>query len=267
MKKLACTVLIAVMILGISAAAYAGSWQNDGNGWWYRNDDGSYPADTWQWIDGNGDGYAECYFFYNDGYMAHNNSIDGYYLNNDGQWELDGVVQRKAVGTTASSAAPAAQTAVSLYRSAVQNNSWNSRGVAAKEFALVDVDNNGVLEISVTSYEGRDDMVNSFLYLDGTGLRKEEFGEIEYIDSADTARSMIFTGRTRGKAVCAAYAYNPVSGITYLDTWFLGYGDAENEARYEKYGTGMKLLHFVEATPENINYYLSGNGRATGFEN
>ena len=71
--------------LAISAAmtvtAFAGQWRSDTNGWWYQNDDGSYPAGTWQWIDGNGDGIAECYYFYPDGYMAYNNDVDGYHLN------------------------------------------------------------------------------------------------------------------------------------------------------------------------------------------
>ena len=33
--------------------SFAGEWKSDNNGWWYQNDDGSYPKNTWQWIDGN----------------------------------------------------------------------------------------------------------------------------------------------------------------------------------------------------------------------
>ena len=32
--------------------SFAGEWKSDNNGWWYQNDDGSYPKNTWQWIDG-----------------------------------------------------------------------------------------------------------------------------------------------------------------------------------------------------------------------
>ena len=38
-------------------------WILDGNGWWYRNADGSYPYSTWQYIDG------EWYYFDANGYM------------------------------------------------------------------------------------------------------------------------------------------------------------------------------------------------------
>ena len=87
---------------GISAAfsgitAYAGAWKQDGTGWWYQNDDGSYPT-GWQWLDGNGDGTAECYYFYDNGYMAANTEVDGYLLNADGQWtHHDGTVYTKQV--------------------------------------------------------------------------------------------------------------------------------------------------------------------------
>ena len=38
--------------------AYAGQWMQDGNGWWWQNDDGSYPTAKWQWIDGDADGIS-----------------------------------------------------------------------------------------------------------------------------------------------------------------------------------------------------------------
>ena len=95
MRKLASVILGFTAVCAMSVTAFAGTWQSDTSGWWYRRDDGSYPAGTWEWIDSNGDGAAECYYFYSDGYMAHNNDIDGYYVNDDGQWEVDGKVQIK----------------------------------------------------------------------------------------------------------------------------------------------------------------------------
>ena len=41
----------------------------NGYGWWYDNGDGTYPVSCWQWIDGNGDGLAECYCFNEEGYL------------------------------------------------------------------------------------------------------------------------------------------------------------------------------------------------------
>lgn len=86
-----------VLTLTLSMTAMAGQWKQDQIGWWYQNDDGSWYADCWQWIDGNGDGVAECYYFAADGYLVVDGIADGYTVNSDGAWTENGVVQRKAV--------------------------------------------------------------------------------------------------------------------------------------------------------------------------
>ena len=69
MKKTALAgVCAAAMTISMGLTAFGGQWRSDANGWWYQNEDGSYPADAWQWIDGNSDGAAECYFFDSQGY-------------------------------------------------------------------------------------------------------------------------------------------------------------------------------------------------------
>ena len=65
------TVPVLSVLLSIMAAmpVYAGQWLQDGNGWRWKNDNGSYPENCWQWLDGNQDGMAEHYYFGPDGYM------------------------------------------------------------------------------------------------------------------------------------------------------------------------------------------------------
>ena len=78
----------------LSSVAFAGQWQSDSIDWWWQNDDGSYPVNQWQWIDGNQDGISECYYFGIDGYMfANTTTPDGYIVNSDGAWILSGIVQ------------------------------------------------------------------------------------------------------------------------------------------------------------------------------
>lgn len=74
--------------------AFAGEWkQTDGRYWW-QNDDGTYPANTWQWIDGNQDGVAECYYFDQNGYLLTNTTTpDSCTVNAEGCWTVDGVIQ------------------------------------------------------------------------------------------------------------------------------------------------------------------------------
>lgn len=84
-----------------SATVYAGTWEQNTQGWWYNNGDGTWPASTWQWIDGNGDGNAECYYFDANGYCLMNRMApDGYSVNADGAWTVNGTVQTKKVGIT-----------------------------------------------------------------------------------------------------------------------------------------------------------------------
>ena len=98
-KPMAKRALLAMGLAGIMAAGYptavfAGEWRQDSTGYWWQNDDGSYPKAAWQWLDDNRDGVAECYYFGQDGYMAANTEIDGYQVNGDGAWTVDGVVQK-----------------------------------------------------------------------------------------------------------------------------------------------------------------------------
>ena len=92
-KKMKLMVLTAVLTLGAAMTSYAGWKQND-TGYWWQNDDGSYPTSSWHWLDGNGDGIAECYYFDGNGYMAANTTTpDGYTVDGSGAWVVDGVVQ------------------------------------------------------------------------------------------------------------------------------------------------------------------------------
>ncbi len=69
--------------LGYSGAMdemYRGSWMSDNTGWWYCDIDGWYPTSRWLKIDG------AWYYFYSDGYMAANTTVDGYKVNASGAW-------------------------------------------------------------------------------------------------------------------------------------------------------------------------------------
>lgn len=98
-KKLA--VLGITLGLSVLSAmpAFAGQWKQDATGWWYQNEDGSYPTSTWKWIDGNNDGIAESYYFNESGYIVVNTSVEGYTVNADGAWTVNGIVQTKQVNS------------------------------------------------------------------------------------------------------------------------------------------------------------------------
>jgi type II secretory pathway pseudopilin PulG len=86
-------VLVAFTFL-ISLTSFAAAWQSNEQGWWYLHDDGTYPVSTWEWIDGNDDGIAECYYFDANGYCLMNTQApDGSYVDANGAWIENGVVQ------------------------------------------------------------------------------------------------------------------------------------------------------------------------------
>ena len=95
-RKLLTIVGTAFLTLGITVTALAGVWKQDDIGWWYQEGDGSYPVDTWKWIDGNNDGVEECYYFDSTGYLLTSiTTPDGYQVNENGAWIVGSDVQRK----------------------------------------------------------------------------------------------------------------------------------------------------------------------------
>ena len=96
MKKFIGLAAVAAFSSIMASSAMAGTWKQNNVGWWFDNGNGTYPASTWQWIDGNNDGIAECYYFDRAGYMLANTSTpDGYQVNASGAWVQNGAVQTK----------------------------------------------------------------------------------------------------------------------------------------------------------------------------
>lgn len=91
---------LAVAVTGTTMTAYADGWKHNQTGWWYEasSEPMGWYNNGWHWIDGNGDGTAESYYFAPDGYALTNTTTpDGYQVNADGAWIVDGVVQSRAV--------------------------------------------------------------------------------------------------------------------------------------------------------------------------
>ena len=89
---------VMTLTMSITAFAHTGVWQQDGTGWWWQRQNGNYPTNQWVWIDGNADNIVECYYFGPDGYMLANTTTpDGYTVDANGAWTVNGVVQSRAM--------------------------------------------------------------------------------------------------------------------------------------------------------------------------
>ena len=138
MKKWKAALAVIPMAAALSFPAFAGEWHLDMNGWWYETDDGSYYRNGWQWIDGNQDGWAECYYFNNQGYVSvRTRQVDGWEVNEDGAWTVDGEIQRKYVPVPGMENDPAA---VEADRTAYEKN---------ENLTTADVDANYVMTMEM----------------------------------------------------------------------------------------------------------------------
>ena len=92
-------IIIVSLICNSVTWTYAGQWIGDGVGLFYFYDDGTY-ATGWRWLDTNADSVAECYRFAPNGYLIVNASTsDGKFVNEKGQWIVDGKVQQIMTST------------------------------------------------------------------------------------------------------------------------------------------------------------------------
>ena len=80
--------------LSFSTMTAFADWKQEGNTWKYQNSEGKYATSTWQWING------KSYCFDSNGNMyANTTTPDGYTVNADGAWTVNGVVQTKTETT------------------------------------------------------------------------------------------------------------------------------------------------------------------------
>ena len=73
-------------------------WQQINGAWYYFDASGRMLANKWEWVDGNKDGTAECYLFSPTGAAYMNTATpDGYIVDINGAWIVDGTPQTKSV--------------------------------------------------------------------------------------------------------------------------------------------------------------------------
>lgn len=81
LTKLLSSSLIVFSLFALAPIAASAEWRQNQNGWWYT--EGNSWAIGWRLING------KWYYFYTNGYMAHDTTIDGYKLGSDGAWISD----------------------------------------------------------------------------------------------------------------------------------------------------------------------------------
>ena len=75
LTKVIASLLVVASVLTLNPIGASASWRQNSKGWWYTVES---AATGWMKIDG------KWYYFYSDGYMAHDTIIDGFKLGSDG---------------------------------------------------------------------------------------------------------------------------------------------------------------------------------------
>lgn len=95
MKKAIAIVIATATMASQAMPAMAAEWKQNEIGYWYQEDNGSYPTNSWKWING------KCYYFDSNGYMLANTTTpDGYTVDATGAWTVNGAVQTQSTGQT-----------------------------------------------------------------------------------------------------------------------------------------------------------------------
>ncbi|MGI5984048.1 MAG: hypothetical protein ACOX8F_11625 [Sakamotonia sp.] len=160
MKKIWVCGLAAAMSAAVTVPAFAGTWKQDlsrpavqdgTSGWWYQNDDGTYPANGWFWLDGDQNGVAESYRFDGNGWMFASSVVDGFEVNENGAWTVDGVVQTKyaepgSTGNSGETESPAAgagmtdeeayEAIISLKETYPEGKKWTNENTFRRNFSI-----------------------------------------------------------------------------------------------------------------------------------
>lgn len=94
-KRLLAIVIATATMASQAMPAFAAEWKQNEIGYWYQEDNGSYPTNSWKWINGR------CYYFDSNGYMLANTTTpDGYTVDASGAWTVNGVVQTQSTEQT-----------------------------------------------------------------------------------------------------------------------------------------------------------------------
>ena len=96
MAKFLLAISVAFLLSALPSFSVGFTKGTSRDAWWYDLGNENYLRSTWQWIDTDSDGVAECYYFDADGWMYTDTTTpDGYTVDENGAWTVDSVVQTR----------------------------------------------------------------------------------------------------------------------------------------------------------------------------
>ena len=225
--------------------AFASGWTKgiSKNAWWFDFGNGDYFKSSWQWIDGNQDGIAECYCFDENGWMYENTiTPDGYTVNENGAWTVNNIVQTKP-----SDLIP-------------KNNTNNSVNTANNNFTETrnNKDNQGNEDFSEKQDEYRADLLRRVnKYREKKGLNSLE--ENDYLNEMAQTRAEELSiryshARPEGGILIGTYGVNGEIGMKEANTPREAFLAWKNSKQHNKAMLDREFLTF------GSGYYVDEKG-------
>lgn len=165
-------VCTAVLTMALGITSFAGQWNWSEYGWWYDQGDGTYAQPGWHWIDGNNDGIAECYYFNDYGYcVPWAATPDGYFLDGNGAWVVNGAVQTQAVQTTSQT-----QQSQTQQNQAQEEPKEEEKDAVCGTYRGTFTDNHGKTGVDLSIFEEDGDLKAEFIFYNIEGQTNAKDG-------------------------------------------------------------------------------------------
>ena len=222
------------------------------NAWWYDLGNGNYYKSSWQWIDGNHDGIAECYCFDENGWMFENAiTPDRFTVNENGAWTVDNIVQTKSANLIS------------------QNNTNNNTDAVSNTFTetknnnLSETNNNGENQGNEDFNERRDEYRADLL------RRVNKYREKKSLNTLEENDYLNEMAQTRAEELSIRMSHIRPNGKLAL-----GYGVSGEIATKGAKTPGDAFLAFKVSKQHNelmldrefltfgSGYYVDGNGKS-----
>ena len=155
---------------------------------------------------------------------------------------------------------------IAAYSASIKALSWPTA-----LFAVYDINGDGIYEAIVEDivYNGTSfhpERKGKIFYSYNGRLQCYDYGPSIETFGAINSNRQIFFDRTRGKAIITIRSFSPSEGVKDVTSWFGPYlSSEENEKLLKQYYSGLQYPLFVRATTDNLEKYLSGNGKPTGY--
>ena len=179
--------------------------------------------------------------------------------------EVTTSVERNAVINLTVSAGSKPHEEIAAYKNAIIDLAWDSA-----EFAVIDIDENGIYEVIVRELLHTEEYWNEYntmiFYYNDT-LGKIDFGISSLEFSSVNSNGQLLFDTTKGKAIVSVFSFSLDEECECIESYFGPYAtEEETEEFFEKYCSGCRTPIFVEASQSNLEKYLSGNGKDTGLQ-